>query len=226
MLRTVMVVSLLGMGLLVGPPAAPVARAGPETCPPTCDRIPSAAWPAPWSLPLYGTYRWPILSTLDRPAPGVRFRFEELCGTPRRPGDPRDYAVAAKRVIDQPAGQWQLQAQIVHWRGETWRGGELALDVFDAAAEALLACQRGNPAYSPSITTHTSTRLAAVISGPQVVHWYLLADPASSTLSELALWTGAVPGDEPAVAWPVVPDAEVFDALAAPLCGAYLGSCG
>ena len=49
----------------------------------------------------------------------------------------------------------------------------------------------------------------------------LLVDPRSSTISEL-LFTRA-----PALpAWPVAPDAQVFDAMSAPLCAAYLASCG
>ena len=99
--------------------------------------------------------------------------------------DPRAYAVAARAVAGQPDGQWQVQAQIVHWRGETWRGGQLASAAFDAAVAALRACQVTAPQFSPSITTAEPNRMAAVISGPVVVHQYLLVDPRSSTISEL-----------------------------------------
>ena len=51
-------------------------------------------------------------------------------------------------------------------------------------------------------------------------------DPGSSTVSELALWVTPGPTGTPLVSWPVMLDDRVFDAMAAPLCAAYLGSCG
>ena len=57
--------------------------------------------------------------------------------------------------------------------------------------------------------------------GRQVMHEYLLAHPDSSTVVELAMWS-TLP---PQVDWPAVADAQLFDAMAAPLCSAYLGSC-
>ena len=53
------------------------------------------------------------------------------------------------------------------------------------------------------------------------MHEYLLAHPGSSTVVELAMWS-TLP---PQVDWPAVSDAQVFEAMAAPLCNAYLGSC-
>ena len=54
------------------------------------------------------------------------------------------------------------------------------------------------------------------------MHTYLIVDPASSSLVEMALWS-TVP---PTVEWRgVAPDTDVFNAMAAPLCEAYLGSC-
>jgi hypothetical protein len=229
MLRVILRIALsaVALGMLVGfgSMLAPTAAAVPDTCPPTCDQIPAAAWPDPRSLPLDATYRWPALPGLAVAAPAPRFRFEELCAGPPPLDDPRSYAVAAKVVVPAPDGQWQLQAQVLHWRGETWRGGQLAASVFDTAAAALRSCLRAAPQFSPLITTDEPDRMAAVISGPSsglVAHHYLLADPASSTISELVLW--AVPPVQ--VPWLQVPDARVFDAMATPLCGAYLGSCG
>jgi hypothetical protein len=84
-------------------------------------------------------------------------------------------------------------------------------------------CQLTAPLVSPSITTSDPLRLAAVISipGQRVIHQYLLADPSSSTVVELAMWS-TLP---PLVPWPAVPDRQVLDAMAAPLCDVYLGSC-
>ena len=75
----------------------------------------------------------------------------------------------------------------------------------------------------PSITTNDPQRIAAVISdaGRRVMHTYLLADPKSGTVVELAMWSSL----PPQVDWPAVADAQVLDALAAPLCSAYIGSC-
>lgn len=222
-MRVVLVGLLIGCVLMLAPP--PRAHSVPQTCPPTCDQIPASAWPDPWSLPLDSTYHWPVLGELAVPVIAPRFRFEELCASPPLIADPRAFAVAARAIAGQPDGQWQVQAQVVHWRGETWRGGQLAKAAFDAAVAALRACQVTAPQFSPSVTNAEPDRMAAVISGPMVAHQFLLVDPRSSTISELVFSYKAA-GGPPAIRWPAVPDAQVLDAMAAPLCAAYLGSCG
>ena len=74
-----------------------------------------------------------------------------------------------------------------------------------------------------SITTDAPGRLAAVVSidGNRVLHEYLLADVRNSTVVELAMWSTT----PPQVPWPSIPDSQVFDAMARPLCTAYIGSC-
>ncbi|BCI55293.1 hypothetical protein NIIDNTM18_45710 [Mycolicibacterium litorale] len=213
------VLASCGMALLT-----PVASADPQDCPPLCDRIPRSAWIAPLSIPLYDVYRWPELSAVSVTAVAPRFRFEETCAARAADADdPRSWAVAARAAVTSPDRQWHLQAQILHWRGETWRGGQLATAVFDEAVAALRNCQITAPAVSPSITTAGPARMAAVLSTPDrsVLHQYLVVDPRNSTVTELALWSSA----QPSVPWRPVPDAFVLDALAAPLCTAYIASC-
>ena len=213
-LATVMVLSCL--------PLAPPSSAEPRaTCPPACNRIPDAAWIPAAAIPLDARYGWPELAGLAVTARSARFRFEELCATPAQPADPRSYAVAERAVVSAPDGQWQLQAQILHWPGETWWGGALAKDAVATAATALRACQLTNSSASPSLTLDEPGRLAVVVSGPVILHEYLLADPATSTLTDLALWSTA----PPQTAYPTVRDGNVLDALGTPLCRAYLGSC-
>lgn len=77
--------------------------------------------------------------------------------------DPRDYAVAALAVVSNPPGQWQLQAQVLHWRGDTARGGPTALVTLETARSKLHNCQLTAPLASPSLTTDDPQRLAAVI---------------------------------------------------------------
>jgi hypothetical protein len=199
----------------------PVSSALPESCPPTCDRIPTSAWPTPEALPMAATSAWPPLAGLAAPVLRPTFFFDELCAGPAPVDDPRRYVVAARAEVTAPAGQWQLRAQVLHWRGETWQGGQLVTSVFDRAVESLRGCRA--PGFSPSVTTDDGLRMAAVISSPQqVVHQYLLAHPQSSSMVELVFWASP----PPAVPWAPVPDARVLDAMAAPLCGAYLSSCG
>lgn len=201
--------------------ASPASAEPAGTCPPACNRIPDSAWITPSAIPLDSVYSWPQLAGLSVTARPARFQFEELCGTAPSAGDPRSYAVAERSVVANPTGQWQLQAQVLHWTGETWRGGQLAQDVVIAAATALKACQSTNPAASASLVVDQPDRVAAAISGPVVLHEYLLADPYNSTVTELALWSQA-PARTP---WPAVTDTAVLDALGAPLCTAYIGSC-
>jgi hypothetical protein len=219
-LATMMVAGSFAIVLFVATPG----QAEPETCPPVCDQIPGTAWINQRSIPLHSVYNWPALAGISIALTGgetPRFKFEQLCNTTALPQDSRNSAVAARAAVARPNGQWQLQAQILHWRGDTARGGALAASVFSTAVAALRGCQLGAPAQSPSITDDEPTRMAAVISGPVVVHTYLVAHAASSTLSELTLWaTGS-----PQVPWPVLSDSAVLDALIAPLCEAYIASC-
>ncbi|MFN8033774.1 MAG: ATPase [Mycobacterium sp.] len=216
-MRMVLAMVLAACGLAVAPPAA----AEPENCPPACDRIPDAAWIASWAIPLNSRYAWPRLPGVAVTATVPRFRFEELCASPPAPQDPRAYVVAEKAMVSNPDGQWQLQAQVLHWRGETWRGGQLAEDVFNTAVAGLRACQLTNPSASPSLITLEPDRLAAVVSGPVILRQYLVANPANSTVTELALWSTA----PPLTPWSSSADDTVLDDLGTPLCTAYIGSC-
>jgi hypothetical protein len=224
-LRLTAVMTLIGGGLLVTcVTLSSVARAEPETCPPICDRIPDTAWIAREAIPLDSTYRWPspaASATAMTGAATPRFRFEEVCATPALPHDARDAAVASRATVDKPQGQWQLRAEVVHWRGDTWRAGQSATSVFDAAKTALRACQTGAASESPSVTVDEPNRLSAVVSGPTILHTYLVAHPENNTISELTLWAS----DPPQLPWPIISDAQVLDAMSASMCAAYLGSC-
>ncbi|MCG5431302.1 ATPase [Mycobacterium sp. MYCO198283] len=216
-LTAVTVTASLAVGGLL---AAGAAVAEPERCPPVCDRIPASAWPAPAVLPLNGVYGWPALAQRATPVAAPVFRFNEWCYTPPRPDDPRSYAVAATAVVPQPSGQWQLQVQVLHWRGDTQHTGMLVDQVMRTAAVALRSCLGGAP---PVVTTDRANRLAGVVTDPVrgVLRQYVAAHPRSGSLVELAMWSTS----PPAVAWPAVDDAQLLDALVAPLCGAYVGSC-
>jgi hypothetical protein len=98
-------------GLVVAPPLPP-----PRDVPPACDRIPEAAWIPPWGIPLNSHYAWPRLPGVAVTAVAPRFRFEELCASPPVLLDPRSWAVAERALVVNPEGQWQLQAQVLHWR--------------------------------------------------------------------------------------------------------------
>jgi hypothetical protein len=220
-LRLKLAAALAACGLAMAP--GPSARAVPGVCPPICDSIPDSAWIDAAALPLHAVYRWPGLAGLAVTAPAPRFTFEETCASPGLAGDPRGYAVAARAVVTNPDGHWHLRAQIMHWRGDTAHGGPIAAQTLQTARNRLRDCQVTAPLASPSVTTDDPQRVAAVISvaGQRVMRQYLLANPASSTIVELAMWS-TLP---PRVGWPAVPDAQVLDAMAAPLCHAYLGSC-
>src|SRR5262249_30987485 len=135
--------------------------------------------------------------------------------------DARESAVGSRATVTRPDGQWQLQAQVLHWRGDTARGGPTAAGVFSNAVAALRACQQGAPQQSPSITADEPNRMAAVVSGPVVMHTYLVAHVASSTVTALTLWMSG----PPQVPWPSISDDAVLDALTTPLCEAYIASC-
>jgi hypothetical protein len=221
-MRLILASVLLAWGAFSGLVGATTpANAMPGDCPPFCDGIPDSAWIAPAAIPLADVYHWPALAGLATTAPSPQFRFEETCASPPVPADPRDSAVAARAQVTQPNGQWQLQVQVLHWRGDAWKSGQLAVSALQNALGALRACAA--PSTSPSITTDQPGRVAAVIStaGKQVLHEYLVVDPRSGTLVDLAMWTSL----PQAVEWRAMPDPVVFDAMANPLCTAYVGSC-
>jgi len=222
-LRLLLAVVVAACGFVIAPSASWPAHAVPGVCPPICDAIPDSAWIAPTSIPLYPVYRWPGLAGLAVTAPSPRFGFEAMCGSPPVADDPRAYVVAARSVVLNPEGQWNALVQVLHWRGDTVTGGPTALSMLETARSRLHDCQTTAAKASPSITTSSPTRIAAVISdaGHQVMHEYLLAHPASSTVVELAMWSTVPPQAD----WPPVADAQVLDAMAGPLCSAYLGSC-
>jgi hypothetical protein len=224
-MRLVLAATLIAGDLLVAcVSSSGFAVADPETCPPVCDKIPDTAWISSSAIPLNATYHWPSPADSAVPMTGgatPRFRFEEVCATPAFPQDTRNSAVASRVAVEKPQGQWQLRAEVVHWRGDTARGGQSATSVFDIAAAALRGCQLGASAESPSITIGEPNRLAAVISGPVLMHTYLVAHPENSTVSELALWAS----EPPQLPWPIISDSQVLDAMTSPVCAAYVGSC-
>lgn len=221
-MRIALAVAVAAGCLAVAPPAAPTAWAEPAgNCPPACNRIPDSAWISAAAIPLHSRYDWADLSGLAVSSRRPTFRFESLCAAKPLAEDPRSFAVAERSTAISPDGQWQLQSQILHWRGEGWWTGQLAGETLAAASAALRGCQLGNPTASPSITLSDPDRLAAVVSGPVILHQYLLADRVSGTVTELALWSTA----PPATPYPTVTDSDVLDALGAPLCTAYIGSC-
>jgi hypothetical protein len=223
-MRVVLAAMLIAGGLVVGCMSSSAAHADQETCPPVCDRIPDTAWIPSSAIPMNSTYRWPSLAGVAVSMTGTatpRFRFEEVCATPAFPQDTRNSAVASRAIVVNPQGQWQLQAQVLHWRGDTAHGGQNASSVFAVAEAALRGCQLGAAAESPSVTLDEPNRLAAVISGPVIMHTYLVAYPENSTISELTLWCS----EPPELPWPVISDAQVLDAMTSPVCAAYIGSC-
>ncbi|HSS23312.1 MAG TPA: ATPase [Mycobacterium sp.] len=224
-MRVILATMLVAGGLAVALVVVVPAHAEPQTCPPVCDQIPDTAWIQQRAVPLNSVYNWPAMAGLAVQVTGVgagpRFRFEDLCATPALSQDPRDSAVAARVTVVHPDGQWQLQAQILHWRGDTARGGSIAASVFSKGVAALRGCQQGSPQQSPSITSDRPNRMAAVISGPVIMHTYLVAHVASSTISELTLWSSG----PPQVPWPSMTDDPVLDSMTAPLCEAYIASC-
>jgi len=224
-MRLVLAATLIAGGLLLAcVSSSGFAVADPETCPPVCDKIPDTAWISSSAIPLNATYHWPSPAESAVPMTGGAtpwFRFEEVCATPAFPQDTRNSAVASRVAVDKPQGQWQLRAEVVHWRGDTARGGQSATSVFDIAAAALRGCQLGASGESPSVTVDEPNRLSAVVSGPVIMHTYLVALPENSTISELTLSAS----DPVQLPWPIISDAQVLDAMASSLCAAYLGSC-
>jgi hypothetical protein len=225
----------------VGPPPAPSTFAAPApdpnrppngNCPPACTQIPDSAWIAPPAIPLYKNYSWPALAPLSESVSGPRFKVDELCAAPPVADDERDGALASRVILPEPPGQWQLQVQILHWRGDPWIAGQRASAVMDSTTSLL----RNSCSFTASgvsvariaeqnIPGHPGQSLAAVITvagtAPMIAHEYLVSDLRNSTVVELAMWSTS----PPAVDWPTMNDDQLLADMVAPLCTAYVNSC-
>jgi hypothetical protein len=98
-------VALATYALDIAPSAGWPAQAVSGDCPPFCDAIPDAAWIAPAAIPLYPVHGWSGLAGSAVTASPPRFGFEALCDSPPVADDERDYAVAARAVVPNPAGR-------------------------------------------------------------------------------------------------------------------------
>ena len=155
---------------------------------------------------------WPDLPS-RRPRRGSPSR--RLCARRRSLGDARDYAVASQATVAEPAGP-MAAAGAGHALARGHRSVRADGDGRPSSwpgpgCETARSPRRWHPRRSPPATR---SALAAVISvaGQRVMHQYLLAHPASSTIVELAMWS-TLP---PLVRWPAVPDAQVLDAHGRP----------
>jgi serine/threonine protein kinase len=202
-------------------------------CPPACTRIPDSAWIAPKAIPLHDKYSWPPLAPLTEPVSNPRFELDNLCATGPIANDQRDSGLAAHVILPNPPSQWQLQVQILHWRGDPWIAGQQASAVMDSATSALQnSCKSST---SGATVSHLTTQnvpggnpgqsLTAVITttgpSPTVAHEYLISDLRSSTVVELAMSSNS----PSAVDWPAINDDQLLANMVTPLCTAYVNSC-
>lgn len=202
-------------------------------CPPACTQIPDSAWIDPSTIPLYASYRWAPLAPLSEPVSGTKFLADELCAAGPQDSDERAGAITARIILPNPPGQWQLQVQILHWRGDPWIAGQRASAVMDAAVSLLRdKCSFAAPGVSVTRIAEQNVpggnpgqSLTATIteagSSSRVAHIYLISDLRNSTVVELAL-SSASP---PVVEWPHVNDDQLLAAMVTPLCTAYVNSC-
>ena len=197
-----------------------------------CTLIPDSAWIAPPAIPLYNKYSWPALAPLSESVSSPRFKIDELCAAPPATDDERDGALASRVILPEPPGQWQLQVQILHWRGDPLIAGQRASAVMDSATSLLRTnCSFTAPGVSVSriaelnIPGHPGQSLAEVITmagtAAMTAHVYLVSDLRNSTVVELAMWSTS----PPAVDWPTINDDQLLADMVAPLCTAYVNSC-
>jgi len=147
--------------------------------------------------------------------------------------DERDGALAARIILPNRSGQWQLQVQILHWRGDPWIAGQRASAVMDAATTLLRDnCAINSPGVSVTRIAEQNLSggnpgqsLGATITelgtSPTVAHVYLISDLRNSTVVEVAVWSTS----PPALDWPTINDDQLLADMVAPLCTAYVNSC-
>ena len=222
--RVALATMLVTGGLVLAFVVVLPASAEPETCPPVCDQIPNTAWIGQRAVPLNSVYNWPALAGLavQVTGSGPRSRFEELCGarrgaagSPRLGGRRSCHGGPPGRAVAITGRRSCTGAVIRHTVVRSRRRCSAMPSPRCAAASWGRRCSRRR------VTVDEPNRMAAVISGPVLMHSYLVAHPASSTISELTLWSSG----PPQVPWPSMADNQVLDAMTAPLCDAYIASC-
>ena len=134
-----------------------------------------------------------------------RFRFTNQVQRCRRPATCGVRRVVAERAtVSNPPGQWQLQAQVLHWRGDTWLGGQLAQETFDAAVSAL----RASPGHQRSRLALAGRRPllvpAAAVSRPVIPHEYRSPTGERQASPEFVAVVGR-PGADPVADGPATP---------------------
>jgi hypothetical protein len=194
-----------------------------------CSQIPDSAWIASSAIPLSDKYSWPQLAPLTEPVTNPRFEIDDLCSAGPATEDERGSAIAAHVILPEPPGQWQLQVQIMHWRGDPWIAGQQASAAMDAATALL----RNNCSLGTSVSRiaeqnvpgHPGQSLAAVITrggtAPLITHEYLVSDLRNSTVVELAMSSSSPPATD----WPSINDDQLLADMVTPLCTAYVNSC-
>lgn len=200
-------------------------------CPPACTKIPDSAWISPSQIPLYDQYSWPSLAPLTEAVSDPRLTTDEMCAGPPMADDIRPGMLASRIMLPNPPGQWQLQVQILHWRGDPWIAGQRASAVMDSAASLLRRCSSAIHGVSVSriaeqnVPGHPGQSLTAVItvngSTPEIAYEYLVSDLRSSTVVEITMWSTS----PSAVEWSPVQDDQLLADMVAPLCTAYVNSC-
>ena len=138
-------------------------------------------------MPLYNDYSWAALAPLSEPVSSPRFEADDLCAAGPAADDERASALAARTILPNLPGQWQLQVQILHWRGDPWIAGQRASAVMDSATSMVRNnCSSTAPEVSVSrvaeqnVPGHPGQSLTAVITEigntPRIAHEYLVSD--------------------------------------------------
>ena len=128
---------------------APPAAAEPAgTCPPALQPHPGDRVDHPEAILLDSVY--PGRNSPGWRSPPVRrgSGSRSYAAPLRSPATPRLCGRRTRGGVE-PGRPVAAAGQVVHWRGDTWLGGELAQGTFQAAVAALRACQSTNPTASP-----------------------------------------------------------------------------
>ena len=225
-MRLMLAAILAACGLAVAPSMIGPAQAVPTDCPPNCDRIPNSAWidadrhSAVFDLPLARPGR--SLRHGEQPALPIRGGLRHAAG-PRRSAPVRGRRARRRRAAGRAVAAagtgialaWGDLARRPARGGGVRQGSRLPARLSaDFSADFALAHHR-----QPQPDGRRHQRGASRSAGPARI-----PDCSTRATAPSSRWRCGR-RSPPRVEWPPVPDAEVLDALAAPLCRAYIDSC-
>jgi hypothetical protein len=155
----------------------------------------------------------------DGPAPGT------AAGSPAGAGTESGSRPDTAAPGSSGGADWRAQEDITHDPSIDSGSDQVAFGAFVDLTDELRSCAQAVAGAQVTVSTDGGQEFAATVTIPTptgstaTLHDYLAVP--DGTIVELAFWVAPNAGAQPHTPWTTVPDATVFAAMKAPVCGTY-----